>query len=163
MFFSFTLSLCCAAFLLYNEDNNSCNAQADADDKITHQHLKHCCAEFQRRPYKNSISFDLQTLLNADCRCSEILKLFCGHKNSFVVTMTQKGEEEIQQFSDYQKARKFLWLWVAGFWGAAHSALPKSAYIWDLFPPQEVSVTCRKQQGSGAHLACRPSFMVLQF
>lgn len=74
MFFSWTLSLCSAASLLHNEDNNSCAAQAHTGDKIIHQHLKHCCAEFQRRPYKNSISSDLQTLLNAACRCSKILK-----------------------------------------------------------------------------------------
>ena len=89
MFFSLTLSLCSAAALLHNEDNNSCTAQAHTDDKIIHQDHKHCCADFQRISYKNSISFDLQTQLNAACRCSKILELFCEHKNRFLVTMTR--------------------------------------------------------------------------
>lgn len=91
MFFSLTLSLCSTASLLHNEDNNSCTAQAHTDGKIIHQDLKRCCAEFQRRPYKNSISFDLQTLLNAACRCSKIHELFFGHKNRFLVTTTQSN------------------------------------------------------------------------
>lgn len=163
MFFSLIPSLCSAAFLLYNEDNNSCNTQADADDKIIHQHLKHCCAEFQRRPYKNSISFDLQTRLNAACRCSEILKLFCGHKNSFLVTMTHKGEEEIQQFSDYQKSQKIPLALSGRFLRGYPLCITEEHLYLGSFPPQEVSVTCGKQQGSGAYLTCRPSFLVLQF
>lgn len=105
MFFSLTLSLCSAASLLHNEDNNSCTAQAHADDKIIHQDLKQCCAEFQRRPYKNSISFDLQTLLNAACRCSKILKLFCGHKNRFLVT-TAQSDRIRKKFGSFQTLPK---------------------------------------------------------
>lgn len=105
-----------------------------------------------------------QTRLNAACRCSQILTLFCGHKNRFISPMTRNDRVRMK-FRSFQthpkKARKLLWLWVAGFWGVGHSALPENSCIWDS-SPLEVSVACGKQQSPGAHLTPRPSLTTSQ-
>lgn len=60
-------------------------------------------------------------------------------------------------FRHYQKkARQFVWLWAAGFWGVGHSALPEDTYIRDFSPVREMSVTCGKQQGSWPYLPTGP-------